>query len=133
MIKITEEMKVTIIDKIQNHDQGLFGLIERDKFFETTTPYPDRKDYNIKRKCSHCKSLHEDKTAKLQFEADMRKYRDDQHRLNQLFKFAALWDCGIHEHPKADKAYEMAYSRGHSSGIWEIYQNLVELADLLRG
>lgn len=128
---ITEEMKATVIDKIQNHDQGIFGLIERDKFFETTTPYPKREDYNIRRKCSHCKSTHEDKTAKLQFDADMRKYRDDHNRLLDLFKFAALWDCDIHEHPKADKAYNMAWSRGHSSGIWEVYQELTELAELL--
>ena len=129
---IDEKVKEMMINTIQNHDQGIFGLIERDKFFETTIPYPKRDDYKIRRKCSHCKSTHEDTDAALRYKVDMGRYRDDQRRLNELFKFAALWDCEIVTHSKADKAYEIAWSRGHSSGLWEVYNELVELAELMR-
>jgi hypothetical protein len=61
----------------------------------------------------------------------MREYRDEKNRLLQLFKFAALTYCGIEKHLKADKAFEMAWSRGHSSGYYEVLQELEELAELL--
>lgn len=49
-----------------------------------------------------------------------------------LFKADALEEVGLTNHPKADKAYELAWSRGHSSGFAEVLFELEELADLLK-
>jgi len=40
--------------------------------------------------------------------------------------------CGIAGNPKADKAYELAYDRGHSGGYGEVLSNLSELSDLIK-
>lgn len=129
--KINDADKKKVVHDILNHSQGLFGLIERDKYFEPTIPYPARDNYEINRPCSECGHKHEDADAKAAYDNDMREYRDEKNRLLQLFKFAALTDCGIEKHLKADKAFEMAWSRGHSSGYYEVLQELEELAELL--
>lgn len=47
------------------------------------------------------------------------------------FQVDALADVGLTHHPKAKKAFELAWSYGHASGLREVYDHLVELADLL--
>lgn len=130
--RLTEEDMKAIVQEVLDHPQGLFGLIEREERFNTNVPYPSKSNYEIMRPCSECGTKHEDADAKGQYEKDMREYRDDQARLDQLFKYIALTDCGIFEHPKAEKAYAMAYDRGHSSGYYSILQELQELAELLK-
>ncbi len=47
------------------------------------------------------------------------------------FSEDAIEYCGLKGHPKADKAFAMAYERGHSYGYSEVLQELKELAELL--
>ena len=35
-------------------------------------------------------------------------------------------------HPKRDKLFEMAWSRGHAGGLHDVYYNYVELLELVR-
>lgn len=56
-------------------------------------------------------------------------YRDHPEK----FYDDAIDDVGLKEHPKASKAYEFAYDRGHSSGHGDVYSYLVEIAELLLG
>lgn len=58
-------------------------------------------------------------------------YQAQESRLHQLFFFAALSDVGLLGHPKADKAFALAYDRGHAHGYHEIHQELRALAELL--
>ena len=48
------------------------------------------------------------------------------------FKADVLAENGITDHPKADKLYEMAWERGHSSGIQEVAMYAEELSELLK-
>lgn len=60
------------------------------------------------------------------------QYNVELERLEQtVFKIDALVTLGIFDHPKADRAWKMAWDRGHSSGLEEIYQELKELCELL--
>ena len=61
----------------------------------------------------------------------IKEYRKIDNQLYMLFKRDALDDTGLTNHPKAEKAWEMAWDRGHSSGYYEVYQQLCELSDLL--
>jgi len=132
MITLTGKEKQTVKDAAFDHSQGLFGLIERDGYFKGTVPYPNRADFNINRPCTECGNKHENPIAAEDYKNAMSAYHADQNKMRALFKYAALYDCGLEDHPKADKAYEIAWSRGHSSGYYEVLQELEELAELLK-
>lgn len=63
-------------------------------------------------------------------------YVRENQRLEAKFKADALYDVGLQGpngqgHPKADKAFALAWDHGHSSGFSEVYNYLQELAELL--
>lgn len=58
-------------------------------------------------------------------------YREEQWRLNDLFKKDALCEVGLADHPKKDMVFGMAWDRGNSEGFQQVFQELVELAELL--
>jgi hypothetical protein len=59
------------------------------------------------------------------------KWKEDERRLRDEFKKAALDETCLAGHPKAQKAWEMAWDRGHASGYCEVLSELEELANLL--
>jgi hypothetical protein len=63
---------------------------------------------------------------------EMDKYHAEQARLDTLFKQDALAEVGLTNHPKADKAYGLAWENGHSSGLSEVYNHLLDYAELLK-
>ena len=58
-------------------------------------------------------------------------YHRENGRIDDLFRKDALQEAGLTGHPKAEKAFEMAWERGHSSGYHEVFNCLLPLADLL--
>lgn len=60
-------------------------------------------------------------------------HRTEVRRLTLVFKAAALIEVGLDKLPQAkqDKAWEMAWDRGHASGLEEVLNELEELAELL--
>lgn len=68
---------------------------------------------------------------KSDYNSDRQKWREEQRELFHEFKYDALAEVGLKEHPKAEKAYALAYERGHAHGYSEILSNLEELAELL--
>ena len=69
--------------------------------------------------------------ARKAYQAQWAELQKESHRLDAAFKADAIKECGLEGHPKADKAFSMAWDRGHSAGLPEVYMNLEELADLL--
>ena len=59
-------------------------------------------------------------------------YRADCARLREEFKAAVLADTGLTAHPKADRAFDLAWAMGHSDGLCEVLSVLGELAELLK-
>lgn len=47
------------------------------------------------------------------------------------FKEACLEDVGLTGHEKADKAFNYAWMEGHSSGLYEVYQVLCDITELV--
>jgi hypothetical protein len=64
--------------------------------------------------------------------AAWKAYQEERARLDAQFRADALAEVGLTGHPKADKAFAMAYERGHSSGHSEVLYYLDDLADLLK-
>ena len=58
-------------------------------------------------------------------------YWAEEKALNDLFKVDALEETKLTKHPKAEKAYQIAWDRGHASGYYEVFMYLEELAELL--
>jgi hypothetical protein len=48
-----------------------------------------------------------------------------------MFKEDAIVEAGLHNHSKAEKAYELAWNYGHSSGYNDVWAYLQDLAELL--
>ena len=59
------------------------------------------------------------------------EYRKDQQRLDLKFKRAAFKYCGIDQHEKRHRAWELAWEHGHSSGLNDVLHHLEELSELL--
>lgn len=58
-------------------------------------------------------------------------YQAEETRLADLFYEEALQDVGLKGHPKAGKAFELAWQEGHACGLREVHGWLLKLADLL--
>lgn len=76
--------------------------------------------------------------VKERYEEEMNKYYKEMKEYNRRvveirknFKKDALTSCGLINHPKAEKAFEMAWERGHSNGYTEVVYELEKLADFL--
>jgi hypothetical protein len=74
----------------------------------------------------------------INYEDDMVKYkqkkkafRNVEHKLYELLKEECLKDCGIADHPKADKAWSMAWQKARSEGFEAVLYELEELAPLM--
>jgi hypothetical protein len=57
---------------------------------------------------------------------------EDQARLEAEFKADMFAHYGVTGHPKAQRAYEIAWSHGHSAGFAEVDIYFSELAELLQ-
>lgn len=60
------------------------------------------------------------------------EYNQEEQRLQTKFREDALEYAGLKDHPKANKAYWMAWERGHSGGLGDVLSELEDIADLLR-
>jgi hypothetical protein len=58
-------------------------------------------------------------------------YHAEQARLEAEFKEDLFAEFGVSNNPLREKAYEMAYASGHSSGYAEIYNHFSDLAELI--
>jgi hypothetical protein len=66
-----------------------------------------------------------------EWRAAMAAYYEEENALLRKFKEDALRECGLEGHPKAEKAYSLAWEEGHSLGYGQVLYELQNLADLL--
>lgn len=89
-------------------------------YYENKHPYPDR----VSKRTGTPEQHEAYKIARNAYNAETRRLEDE-------FKADALEETGLAGHPKADKAYDLAWSHGHGSGLHEVLGWLEEYADLL--
>jgi hypothetical protein len=107
--------------------------------YKNQLPYPPRpakptlpknptpEDYR-----KHADNLEAYEKVEMEWLKEMDKYHAEQCRLESLFKADALAEVGLTNHPKADKAYGLAWKNGHSGGYSEVYYCLLDYAELLK-
>ena len=59
------------------------------------------------------------------------EYTKDCSKLRDQFKKDVIDAVGLKGHPKAEKAYFIAWDQWHSVGYFDVYCNLQDLAELL--
>lgn len=131
-MELSKKRKETMVHQLHGSSDGMYGLI-KDGFFDNKLKYPDRKDYNVKKKCGECGTMHTDTDAELKYKNAMVAYRAEKGELHKLFTFAAMFDYGLDnlKKPVYDKVFALAWDRGHSAGMYEVYNCLADLADLM--
>lgn len=88
------------------------------------------KEYTVKTE-EYSQALKVYETAMVEFRKLRNAYGEESARLDEEFKKDALEEAGITGNPKADKAYSLAWDRGHSCGYSEVFNELLDLAELL--
>jgi hypothetical protein len=88
-----------------------------------------------------CATTEEFKAYKLKLEAykieveECEKFRKEwgkwESKVIENFRNDALDSCGLTGHPKADRAWYLAWEKGHSSGFDAILEHLSDLSELL--
>lgn len=58
-------------------------------------------------------------------------YREENRRLEQLFREESLKSVGLEDYKLKDRVFDKAWSDGHSSGYMEVYFHLIELSHLI--
>jgi hypothetical protein len=72
-------------------------------------------------------------SAVAKYDADLKRFRDDEARLHQEFRDDLEREFGMKGHPKADLLYSKASDRGYDEGgRYEVYQAYLDLIDLVR-
>jgi TPR repeat protein len=66
------------------------------------------------------------------FNKAKKEYRAGEMEAKALFKKDLLEGYGVQNHSKADKAYQIAWEHGHSSGYYEVVNYFEELVELLK-
>jgi len=61
----------------------------------------------------------------------MEQWMEERRKVAELFKIDAINESGLYGHPKAEKVYNKAYTEGHSGGYSDIFNLILEYADLI--
>jgi hypothetical protein len=84
----------------------------------------------IKRQNPH--SVVEQLKDEIKYKQDRDKYYKKVNELEQQFINDLFVEFGVENNPKREKAYQLAYSYGHSAGYQEIYNYLIDMVNLIK-
>lgn len=117
--------------KVMLKEQDL-GLIINNNFFKNTLGYPTQVIFKVRKVCEHCGSNYHDKEAYAELEKARKAYRDEDNRLHLLFRDSLLLNHDIERTDKANSMFHIAWERGHSSGLHEVYICFEEMVDIFK-
>ena len=109
-----------VLDKIKNGD------------YKNKKQYPVRANFKIMKLCEYCGQSYKDKKSEEEYKNAHREYRIETSTLMKQFRNDLFEEAEIIEHPKADKIWNLAWERGHSSGLAEVYDYFFEYLDLIK-
>lgn len=126
-MKLAQDQKDTIVHIY--HSLGGIREMIKSGDFESKLSIPEKHTFST---CEHCGSRYKNMDAEASYKQEMKKYRDERYLKRELFKYICMFDLGLeYENKASEKVYEMAWDRGASAGLHEVYDELVELAELL--
>ena len=108
------------------------ALRNRHVVFSKIKEFDDFVEQTYKETSSACKDWKTYKAEVIKYHTERDAYQEDQNLKEEQFRQDALEECGLLKHPKASKFYSFAWEHGHSSGMYEVFYWLTEIADLVR-
>lgn len=107
------------------------ALRNRHVVFSKIKEFDDFVEQTYKETSSACKDWKTYKAEVIKYHTERDAYQEDQNLKEEQFRQDALEECGLLNHPKASKIYSFAWEHGHSSGLYEVFYWLTEIADLV--
>lgn len=98
-------------------------------FFDNRKDFPNSPGMTT---CPTCGSKYKDPVKKAAFDRKRKEYNEEQARLENLFKEALFYYTNVSDNPKANSAYSIAWEKGHSSGLAEVYNEFLDLVVLIQ-
>ena len=103
-------------------------------------PYLKREDqHDVEKVEAYAKELKKYKDETPAYMEARRKYSEETERLTVLFEVDALREVGLtfgpnHEaHPAAQRAFDYAWEQGHAYGYSEVFNHLLQIAEVILG
>ena len=129
--------KVTQEEQTFDHIKKLFKTgrydiydVVRAGFFENHCEYPKRDIYSV---CEHCGSKYKDEKKEIERREKINAFHTEESRLYTMFKDALfLYHDLDGSQERVQKAFALAWDRGHPSGYHEVANVFEDLVDLIR-
>lgn len=124
-----------------------------DYYSKPQTVYPNKKDYNtfyvydkgqvVAKSFGFEKSkrqlMDEYPNAVIQevldedeYKAHQKEYRKEEQKLHEEFVNDLFENFNVTDNPKRQKAFDLAWEKGHSNGLEEVYNEFYDLVELIR-
>lgn len=115
-------------------DQGhMIQDINASGYFRNLLIYPKKENYGVRKTCEHCGSTYKDEEAQERWREDLNKYGSEDRRLYELFKASLIYAHDLDPgKEKTQKAFDLAWDKGHSAGHYEVIQEFDELVELIK-
>jgi len=65
------------------------------------------------------------------YKAHQKQYGEETHKLHEEFVNDLFENFNVMNNPKKDKAFALAWERGHSNGFEEVYNEFYDLVELI--
>jgi hypothetical protein len=66
------------------------------------------------------------------YKAQRKKYTDESAKLHEEFVNDLFENFNVTDNPKRIKCFELAWEKGHSNGLEEVYNEFYDLVELIR-
>ena len=66
------------------------------------------------------------------YKAHLKEYKDECSKLRQEFENDLFEEFGVGDNLKRHKAFDLAWEKGHSNGLEEVYNEFYDLVELIR-
>ena len=60
------------------------------------------------------------------------EYREQELRIKERFKHDLFLEFDVEHNPRREKCFTSAWERGHSGGYREVYNEFIDLVDLIK-
>lgn len=115
------------LTKEERKREGFESLLNRGYYDASDLCRPERPKSTLATRASGL-----DKKLKDEFQKKTDAYRDERLIRRFHFKEDLLDDNGLTDHPKADKAFDIAWDRAHGGSLHDVREYFEEITPLLR-
>jgi len=101
-------------------------------YFKNSLPYPGLHDLgDLIKICEHCGSKYEDQEVKAKIKEGRDAYRKEDTTMYILFRESLFISNNLEHNTKTDKAFSIAWDKGHANGYSEVYHEFLSLLPLI--